>query len=93
MTPDSAAPSSSIQCNGGSCSAGWYTASPVSVTLSANDSGSGLSQIKYTTDGSDPTLGNGTVYSGAFNVAARRRRSSTAAWDNVGNAEAASSRS
>ena len=70
VTPDSSLPSSAIQCNGGACSAGWYTSSPVSVTLSANDTGSGLSQIKYTTDGSDPTLGNGTVYAGAFNVAA-----------------------
>ena len=77
VTPDSSLPSSAIQCNGGACSAGWYTSSPVSVTLSANDTGSGLSQIKYTTDGSDPTLGNGTVYAGAVQRRGDRRPSST----------------
>ncbi len=87
VTPDSSLPSSAIQCNGGACSAGWYTSSPVSITLSANDTGSGVSQIKYTTDGSDPTLGNGTVYAGAFNVAATTTVKYRA-WDNVGNAEA-----
>src|SRR5439155_969853 len=56
VTPDSSLPSSSIQCNSAACSAGWYTSSPVSVTLSASDTGSGLSQTKYTTDGTDPTL-------------------------------------
>jgi hypothetical protein len=91
VTPDSGLPSSSIQCDATACSAGWYTTSPVSITLSSSDTGSGLSQIKYTTDGSDPTLGNGTVYAGAFNLP------STAtvkyrAWDNVGNVEAVQSK-
>jgi hypothetical protein len=87
VTPDSSLPASAIQCNGAACSAGWYTSSPVSVTLSASDTGSGVSQIKYTTDGSVPTLGNGTVYLGAFNVAVTTTVKYRA-WDHVGNAEA-----
>ena len=35
VTEDSTAPAASILCNGAGCSAGWYTASPVSVTLAA----------------------------------------------------------
>jgi peptidoglycan/xylan/chitin deacetylase (PgdA/CDA1 family) len=65
---DIAAPQTTIVCNGTSCSAGWYT-SAVTVTLPASDSGgSGISKTVYTTDGSDPSLANGTVYSGAFTV-------------------------
>ena len=70
LTDDSAAPAASILCNSAACSAGWYVASPVSVTLGAPDAGAGLDQIRYTTDGTDPTILTGTVYSGAFDVAA-----------------------
>ena len=83
MTADTTAPLPTISCNAAACSAGWYTTSPVSVTLSANDAGSGLRELRYTTDGSDPL--SGAVYLGAFNVAA----SATvriAAIDEVGNA-------
>ena len=53
---DSAAPASSIACNGGACPTGWALAA-VHVTLTAADSGaSGVASIRYTTDGSDPTL-------------------------------------
>jgi large repetitive protein len=64
---DGTAPTASISCNGGSCAAGWYP-STVSVSLSGSDSESGLAEIRYTTDGSDPSLVNGTTYTGAFNV-------------------------
>ena len=70
VTEDSTAPTASILCNGSACSAGWYTASPVSVTLAAPDAGAGLDQIRYTTDGTDPTILTGAVYAGAFTVAA-----------------------
>ena len=70
VTDDSTAPVASILCNAAACSAGWYVASPVSVTLAAPDAGAGLDQIRYTTDGTDPTIFTGTVYTGAFDVAA-----------------------
>ena len=70
VTEDSTAPAPSILCNGSACSAGWYTASPVSVTLAAPDAGAGLDQIRYTIDGTDPTVLTGSVYAGAFTVAA-----------------------
>jgi len=84
--PDTIPPVSTIRCNGTTCATGFYTAA-VSVTLSASDTGgSGLDQIVYTTDGSDPTATNGTVYTGAFTVpqttTVRYR-----AFDNADNAE------
>jgi Chitobiase/beta-hexosaminidase C-terminal domain/Bacterial Ig domain/Bacterial Ig-like domain (group 3) len=85
VTPDGTTPSSSILCDGAAC-AGWHPAT-VSVTLSSSDTGSGLAQIRYTTDGSDPTATTGTVYSGAFDVSTTteiRYRG----FDRVGNAEA-----
>ena len=85
VTPDPTTPTSSILCDGASCS-GWHPAS-VSVTLSSSDTGSGLDEIRYTTDGSDPTPTTGTVYSGAFSVSVTtevRYRG----FDRVGNAEA-----
>jgi peptidoglycan/xylan/chitin deacetylase (PgdA/CDA1 family) len=89
MPADTTPPASSIACNGATCSSGWY-AGAVSVSLSAVDSGgSGVAFIRYTTDGSDPSLSS-PAYSGPFTV------SSTAtvkyrAWDNAGNVEATKS--
>jgi peptidoglycan/xylan/chitin deacetylase (PgdA/CDA1 family) len=87
---DTAAPASSITCNGGSCSSGWYTAA-VTVALQATDSGgSGVAGVIYTTDGSDPSPSNGAVYSGAFTISSTstiRYR----AYDGAGNAEAINS--
>jgi hypothetical protein len=87
-TTDTTAPTSSIACNGGTCSSGYYGAS-VSVSLSATDNagGSGVNTILYTTNGTAPTLTNGTAYTGAFTVAS----TSTVeyrAYDKAGNAEA-----
>jgi hypothetical protein len=85
VTRDGTAPSTTVQCGGGACSAGWYTTSPVSVTLSASDGGSGVDRIVYTTDGSDPTSG-GTTYSGAISVTTTATVR-YAAYDKVGNVE------
>jgi peptidoglycan/xylan/chitin deacetylase (PgdA/CDA1 family) len=84
--PDTTPPTSSMACNGGSCSAGWYTSSPVQVSLSASDFSSGVADIRYTTDGSDPTT-NGTTYTAPFTVSG----TSTVRWyatDKAGNSEA-----
>jgi peptidoglycan/xylan/chitin deacetylase (PgdA/CDA1 family) len=67
---DPAAPSSQISCNGAACQSSLY-AGPVSVTLSANDTGgsgvSGIQNIRYTTDGSNPTESS-PVYAGPISV-------------------------
>src|SRR5207244_12171518 len=57
------------------------------VPHSADDgAGSGVAQIRYTTDGSDPTLLSGQVYSGPFDVA-QTTEVRFRAFDAVGNAE------
>jgi peptidoglycan/xylan/chitin deacetylase (PgdA/CDA1 family) len=85
---DTQPPTSSITCNGSSCASGWYSTS-VSVGLSATDDDSGVAAIRYTTDGSEPTV-QSSVYTGPFSVAS----TSTVkfrAWDNAGNVEATNS--
>jgi hypothetical protein len=84
---DSTPPVSTIACNGSPC-AGWY-GSPVTVSLSATDSGAGVAFIRYTTDGSDPSAAS-PQYSGPFTVNATTTVK-YAAWDTVGNAEATKS--
>jgi peptidoglycan/xylan/chitin deacetylase (PgdA/CDA1 family) len=90
ISVDSTAPASTIACNGGPCSSTPYNA-PVSVSLSATDAASGVELIRYTTDGSDPTVASPT-YSAPFTVAATttvRYR----AWDNAGNVESTKAQS
>jgi hypothetical protein len=85
---DATAPTSSITCNDTSCSSGWYTAA-VKVTLLSTDSGSGVTAIRYTTDGTDPTTAS-PLYSAPFNLS----QTSTLkyrAWDSVGNIESTKS--
>ena len=61
------------------------------MTLDATDTGgSGLKEIRYTTDGSTPTATTGTVYSGAFSVGSTTTVKYRAV-DNAGNAEAVNS--
>jgi N-acetyl-beta-hexosaminidase len=82
---DTTAPTSSIACNGSACSSSAYS-SDVAVTLSASDGESGVSVIRYTLDGSDPTASS-TAYSGSFSVSATTTVKYRA-WDNAGNVEA-----
>lgn len=65
--PDVTPPSTFASCDGGSC-AGWFNASPVTVALTATDTGgSGVDRTLYTTDGSDPlTSPTAVVYSAPF---------------------------
>ena len=85
---DTVAPTTSIACNGQPCLATEY-ADPVTVTLSAADTGgAGVQETRYTTDGSDPqTSGTAVTYTGALTVAQSTivRFAST---DNAGNHEA-----
>jgi peptidoglycan/xylan/chitin deacetylase (PgdA/CDA1 family) len=87
---DAAAPTTSIACNGATCSTGWYTAT-VSVTLSPSDpsGGSGVAATYYTTNGTTPTTAS-TPYTGAFSVT-QTRTVRYISVDTAGNAEAAKS--
>ena len=83
---DTTKPTSSIQCDGSAC-ASFFNHQPVNVTLSATDNGggAGVKEIRYTTDGSDPT-GSSTIYTTAIPVSAN----TTIKWraeDNAGNVE------
>ncbi|MDP9204063.1 MAG: chitobiase/beta-hexosaminidase C-terminal domain-containing protein, partial [Gemmatimonadota bacterium] len=82
---DSTAPTSSIACNSVVCSGNWYSAS-VSVSLLATDLGSGVATIRYTTNGTDPTVSS-TLYTGPITVATTTTVKFRA-WDVAGNVEA-----
>jgi hypothetical protein len=87
---DTQAPTSSIACGGAACSSGWY-GGPVSVSLSATDTGpAGLAKIRYTTDGSEPTAAS-PLYSGPFTVSSTTTVKYRA-WDNADNVESTKSR-
>ncbi len=86
VTPDGAAPVTSMLCNFGACG-GTYS-STVSVSLVASDGGSGVASTYYTTDGSDPTTSpTRSVYSAPILLTGTTtvRFFST---DHVGNVEA-----
>jgi peptidoglycan/xylan/chitin deacetylase (PgdA/CDA1 family) len=85
---DTEAPTSAIACDGASCTSGWQ-GGPVSVSLSATDTGSGVAAIRYTTDGSDPTTASAT-YTAPFTVSATTTVKYRA-WDDAGNVEATNS--
>jgi peptidoglycan/xylan/chitin deacetylase (PgdA/CDA1 family) len=63
---DSTPPTTAILCNGSSTCASWYRA-PVSITLKASDN-LAVAATYYTTDGSEPSATNGSLYTGAFSV-------------------------
>lgn len=82
---DTTPPTTTMSCNGGTCS-GWLL-STVSVSLDAADNpgGSGAAATYYTTDGSTPTTSS-TKYTGPFTLSS----TSTVKFfsvDNAGNAE------
>jgi autotransporter family porin len=81
---DTTAPAVGITCNGSPCT-GYYNAA-VSVGLTATDDigGSGVAQIRYTTDGSSPTATTGSVYSAPFMIG-QTTAVKFLAVDNVGN--------
>ena len=81
---DTTPPVSSITCNGTPCASSWYTAA-VNVALSALDDASGVATIRYTTDGTEPTLAS-PAYSGPFTVS-QTTTVRYRAWDVAGNAE------
>jgi hypothetical protein len=89
---DTTAPTTSITCDGAACAPGWYATKPVSVTLTATDTGgSGLASTRYTTDGSDPgSSATATSYTGPFSLSSSTtvRYAST---DKAGNLEATQS--
>jgi peptidoglycan/xylan/chitin deacetylase (PgdA/CDA1 family) len=88
---DTAAPTSSITCNGGTCSSnGWYKLS-VNVALSAADSQSGVAVIRYTLDGSTPSVSS-PAYTAPFTVSTTTTVKYRA-WDNAGNVETTKSQS
>jgi peptidoglycan/xylan/chitin deacetylase (PgdA/CDA1 family) len=83
-TADSVLPTSSISCNGAAC-AGPYSGS-VQVGLTGSDTGgSGFEAIRYTTDGTSPTLAS-PVYTAPFTVSGTTTVKYQA-WDNAGNAQ------
>jgi hypothetical protein len=89
VSRDTTPPVTTILCNGSSSCSAWYRA-PVSLTLKATDNVA-VAHTYYTTDGTEPSGTNGTVYTGAFNIA----QSSTVEYrsvDTAGNWEQLQSR-
>ena len=82
---DNTSPASAINCDGAGCTSGFYD-NGVSMTLSATDAASGVDQIRYTLDGTEPTLNNGRTYLGARSLAATTVVKYRA-FDRAGNAE------
>jgi peptidoglycan/xylan/chitin deacetylase (PgdA/CDA1 family) len=78
----------SPRCDSSTCSAGWY-ARPVSVSLQVTDGGSGVAAVRYTLDGSEPTVSS-PVYTGPFTVS-QTTTVQFRSWDNGGNVEPAKS--
>jgi peptidoglycan/xylan/chitin deacetylase (PgdA/CDA1 family) len=89
VNTDTTPPTTSIACNNiqseGGCATGYYpTAVAIQLTAVDNAGGSGVSSIRYTTDGTDPSLTNGNAYAGQFDTTTTVKYR---AYDKAGNAE------
>jgi Chitobiase/beta-hexosaminidase C-terminal domain len=68
FVPDATPPTVSVRCNGKPCLTTTYPKA-VTVAMSAADgAGSGVDTIRYTTNGTDPTLDRGIEYTRTFGV-------------------------
>jgi Chitobiase/beta-hexosaminidase C-terminal domain len=84
LVPDGTSPVLVVRCNGKPCSAAIYKKA-VTVTAGASDgSGSGVATIRYTTDGTDPTVDRGAEYTGSL-VVRTLTRLRFRAFDRAGN--------
>jgi Chitobiase/beta-hexosaminidase C-terminal domain len=61
LVGDATPPALLVRCNGSACSKKAY-AKTVTVTLSASDAVSGLDSVRWTSDGTDPTVDHGNQY-------------------------------
>jgi Chitobiase/beta-hexosaminidase C-terminal domain len=87
LAPDGARPTVTILCNGKSCASTAYPRA-VTVTLSAVDTGgAGVGSIVYTTDGTAPSTGAGSVYTKPL-VVTSPTHLRVVAYDKAGNASA-----
>lgn len=87
LAPDATAPRLAVRCNGAACSSSPY-AKAVRIAFAATDSGgSGVGTIRWTVDGTDPTIDHGNEYQGTFAVESLTRLKARA-FDRAGNPSA-----
>ncbi|HEY6637734.1 MAG TPA: polysaccharide deacetylase family protein, partial [Solirubrobacterales bacterium] len=82
---DTTPPSSSALCDGAACAGPYNHTVAVSLPATDNPGGSGVKEVRYTTNGSDPTASS-TLYTGPFNVSSTSTVKFRAE-DNLGNVE------
>jgi hypothetical protein len=70
LAADSTPPTVNVLCNGIPCSTVVYKA-PVTITITATDTGSGEDKIVYTTNGTTPDSATGTEYQDAVSVSSQ----------------------
>src|SRR6185436_14969499 len=85
---DTVPPTTTINCAGSPCNSGSWYKSGVSISLVATDGsgGSGVAQIRYSTNGTIPTKTTGTVYTAPFTLSATTTVNYRA-FDSTGNLE------
>ncbi|MGE5274572.1 MAG: chitobiase/beta-hexosaminidase C-terminal domain-containing protein [Verrucomicrobiota bacterium] len=84
LVGDATPPSLVVRCNGAACSKKPY-AKAVNVTLAATDTVSGVAAVRWTSDGSDPTIDHGNQYLRRITVSGSTRLK-IRAFDKAGNA-------